>query len=97
MSKIQDKFKELKSKNEKALISYIMIGFPNENTTLSIVRGLVRGGTDIIELGFPLSDPIADGPVIQNASSVSLNKGAKIEKFFSLVKKIRKETDIPLV
>ncbi len=97
MSKIQDKFKELKSKNEKALISYIMIGFPNENTTLSIVRGLVRGGTDIIELGFPFSDPIADGPVIQNASTVSLNKGAKIEKFFSLVKKIRKEIDIPLV
>ena len=97
MSKIQDKFKELKSKNEKALISYIMTGFPNENTTLSIVRGLVRGGADIIELGFPFSDPIADGPVIQNASTVSLNKGAKIEKFFSLVKKIRKETDVPLV
>ena len=50
MSKIQDKFKELKSKNEKALISYIMVGFPNENTPLSIVRGLVNGGTHIIEL-----------------------------------------------
>ena len=97
MSKIQDKFKELKSKNEKALISYIMTGFPNENTTLSIVRGLVNGGTDIIELGFPFSDPIADGPVIQNASTISLNRGAKIEKFFKIVKKIRKETDIPLV
>ena len=48
MSKIQDKFKELKSKNEKALISYIMAGFPNENATLSIVRGLVKGGADII-------------------------------------------------
>ena len=97
MSKIQDKFKELKSKNEKALISYIMTGFPNENTTLSIVKGLVKGGADIIELGFPFSDPIADGPVIQNASTVSLNKGAKIEKFFRLVKKIRKDTDVPLV
>ena len=97
MSKIQDKFKELKSKNEKALISYIMTGFPNENATLSIVKGLVNGGTDIIELGFPFSDPIADGPVIQNASTISLNKGAKIEKFFRTVKKIRKETDIPLV
>jgi len=97
MSKIQDKFKELKSKNEKALISYIMTGFPNENTTLSIVKGLVKGGADIIELGFPFSDPIADGPVIQNASTVSLNKGAKIEKFFRLVKKIRKATDVPLV
>jgi tryptophan synthase alpha chain len=74
-----------------------MTGFPNENTTLSIVKGLVKGGADIIELGFPFSDPIADGPVIQNASTVSLNKGAKIEKFFRLVKKIRKDTDIPLV
>jgi len=97
MSKIQDKFKELKSKNEKALISYIMVGFPNENTTLSIVRGFVNGGTDIIELGFPFSDPIADGPVIQNASTISLNNGARIEKFFKVVKKIRKETNIPLV
>ena len=97
MSKIQDKFKELKSKNEKALISYIMTGFPNENATLSIVEGLVNGGADIIELGFPFSDPIADGPVIQNASTISLNKGAKTEKFFRTVKKIRKETDIPLV
>ena len=50
MSKIQDKFKELKSRNEKALISYIMTGFPNENTTMSIVRGLVKGGADIIDL-----------------------------------------------
>jgi len=97
MSKIQDKFKELKSKNEKALISYIMAGYPNENTTLSIVNGLVNGGTDIIELGFPFSDPIADGPVIQNASTISLNKGIKIEKFFRIVKKIRKKTSIPLV
>ncbi len=97
MSKIQDKFKELKSKNEKALISYIMAGYPNENTTLSIINGLVNGGTDIIELGFPFSDPIADGPVIQNASTISLNKGMKIEKFFRIVKKIRKKTNIPLV
>jgi tryptophan synthase alpha chain len=97
MSKIQDKFKELKSKNEKALISYIMAGYPNENTTLSIINGLVNGGTDIIELGFPFSDPIADGPVIQNASTISLNKGIKIEKFFRIVKKIRKKTNIPLV
>ncbi len=52
---------------------------------------------DIIELGFPFSDPLADGPVIQNASTISLEKGTKIAKFFSLVKKIRKETDIPLI
>lgn len=97
MSKIKEKFAELQIRKEKALISYIMAGFPNEKSTLSVVRGLVKGGVDIIELGFPFSDPLADGPVIQNASTVSLEKGTEIEKFFALVKKIRKETDTPLV
>ncbi|MGY5140751.1 MAG: tryptophan synthase subunit alpha [Candidatus Nitrosopumilus sp. Bin_571-38] len=97
MTRIKEKFAELQSKNQKALISYIMTGFPNEKATMSTVRGLVKGGVDIIELGFPFSDPLADGPVIQNASTVSLEKGTNIVKFFSLVKKIRKETDIPLI
>jgi len=72
MSRINEKFTELKRKNEKALIAYIMMGFPNEKATITTVRGLVKGGADIIELGFPFSDPLADGPVIQNASTVSL-------------------------
>jgi len=97
MSRIKEKFSELKSKKEKALVSYIMVGYPSENATLSAIRGLVKGGADIIELGFPFSDPIADGPVIQKASTGSLNNGIKIEKFFKLVKKIRKETNIPLI
>ena len=97
MSKIKAKFTELEAKDQKALIAYIMAGFPNEKTTIATVRGLVKGGVDIIELGFPFSDPLADGPVIQNASTISLQKGTRISKFFSLVKKIRKETDIPLV
>lgn len=97
MTRIKEKFAELESRKEKALISYIMAGYPNDKATIATVRGLVKGGVDIIELGFPFSDPLADGPVIQNASTVSLEKGTKIAKFFSLVKKIRKETDIPLV
>jgi tryptophan synthase alpha chain len=97
MSRIKEKFEELEKRNEKALISYIMLGFPNEKATMSTVRGLVKGGVDIIELGFPFSDPLADGPVIQNASTISLEKGFNISKFFNIVKKIRKETDIPLV
>ena len=97
MSRIQDKFNQLKSNNEAALISYIMAGYPSEKATLSAVRGLIRGGADIIELGFPFSDPIADGPTIQMASTESLNNGTKIDDFFAIVKKIRKESDIPLV
>jgi len=97
MSKIKEKFAELSAKNQRALISYIMVGFPNEKATIAAVRGLVTGGVDIIELGFPFSDPLADGPVIQNASTVSLENGTTISKYFDIVKKIRKETDIPLV
>ncbi len=97
MSRIKEKFAELEAKNEKALISYIMVGFPNERATLSAVKGLVKGGADIIELGFPFSDPLADGPVIQNASTVSLENGTRINNFFNFVKKIRKLTNTPLV
>jgi tryptophan synthase alpha chain len=97
MTRIKDKFTALESQNEKALIAYIMAGFPNEKSTITTVKGLVKGGVDIIELGFPFSDPLADGPVIQNASTISLQKGTNIAKFFSLVRKIRKETNIPLV
>jgi tryptophan synthase alpha chain len=97
MSRIKNKFLELKKKKEKALIAYVMVGYPNEKTTISAIRGLLKGGADIIEVGFPFSDPIADGPVIQNASTISLNKGTKLENFFQIIKKIRKETDVPLV
>ncbi|MBI2111657.1 MAG: tryptophan synthase subunit alpha [Nitrosarchaeum sp.] len=97
MPRIKEKFAELSAKKEKALIAYIMVGYPNENATISAVRGLIKGGADIIELGFPFSDPLADGPIIQNASTVSLDNGTKINRFFNIVKKIRKETDTPLI
>jgi len=97
MSRIKTRFRQLFKKKEKALIAYIMVGYPNQYSTLPIVRGLARGGADIIELGFPFSDPLADGPIIQNASTISLNKGITRNKFLDIVKKIRKETEVPLV
>src|SRR5439155_20301999 len=97
MSRIKDKFQELKRKKQKALIAYVVAGYPNEKGTISAVRGLVKGGADIIELGLPFSDPLADGPVIQNASYLVLRKGMNFEKFVSQVQRIRKETQIPLV
>ena len=97
MERIKEKFAELEAKNQKALISYIMVGFPNTDATVAAVKGLVSGGADIIELGFPFSDPLADGPTIQNASTISLNNKTKIRQYFGIVKKIRKETGIPLV
>ena len=97
MSRISERFAQLQAKGHKALISYIMAGFPDEGSTMSAVRGLVRGGADIIELGFPFSDPLADGPVIQNAGTASLENGTSVAGFFRMVRRIRKETDIPLV
>lgn len=97
MSRISLKFAELAGKNQKALIAYIMTGYPNEKATMAVVSGLVKGGADIIELGFPFSDPIADGPVIQNAGTASLEQGTTAKKFFALVKKIRRQTNTPLV
>jgi len=97
MSKIKKKFEELSAKNEKALIAYVMAGYPNQKYSLSAIRGLVKGGADIIEIGFPFSDPLADGPIIQNASTISLKNETSISDFLKIVKKIRKETSIPLV
>lgn len=97
MSRIKNKFLELESKNQKALIAYVVAGYPNEKGTLSAVRGLIKGGADIIEIGLPFSDPLADGPVIQNATYFALKNGMNTTKFFEIVKKIRKETDLPLV
>src|SRR2546428_10052663 len=97
MSRIKDKFQELKRKKQKALIAYVVAGYPSEKGTISAVRGLVKGGADIIELGLPFSDRLADGSVIQHASYDALSKGMNLEKFVNLVKKIRKETQVPLV
>lgn len=96
-SRIESRFAELGSKNEKALIAYTMVGYPSEKDTLTIIRGLIKGGADIIELGFPFSDPLADGLVIQKASTASLDRGTNLEQLFRLVKKIRAESNIPLV
>jgi tryptophan synthase alpha chain len=96
-SRIKAKFFELKSKKEKALIMYTMVGYPSEKSTFSTIMGLIKGGADIIELGFPFSDPLADGPVIQNASTISLERGTKIGQFFALVRKIREKSQVPLV
>lgn len=97
MSRIQDKFQELRSKGQKAFIAYAMAGYPNDRRTLDIVLSLVEGGADIIEIGLPFSDPLADGPVIQNASFHALQSGMNFERFLRIVRKIRKKTSVPLV
>lgn len=93
--KISEKFSELREKKEGALICYVMAGDPSAEITGEIVKALVDGGADIIELGFPFSDPVADGPTIQVAGQRSLAAGMDTQRYFELVKAL--EVQIPLV
>lgn len=96
MNRIESKFKELKENNKKAFVAYICAGDPSLDSTEKIIHTLEESGVDIIELGIPYSDPLADGPVIQAAALRSLGAGFKISNFFEKVKQIRQNTSIPL-
>lgn len=86
--KIEEKFRELKKKKERALIGFVTAGDPTPKDTLDIVNAMIKGGVDIIELGLPFSDPIADGPTIQKAGERSLKAGMNPDLFFKLAEKI---------
>jgi len=83
-------FKKLKSKNQSALILFLTAGDPNIKTTSKLLQVIPKTGVDIIELGFPFSDPMADGPIIQRASERSLKNKTNLRKVLLLVKKFRK-------
>lgn len=93
--KLSSKFNELKTKNEAALLSYVCAGDPDIESTPAIVDALIKGGADIIELGLPYSDPVADGPTIQEASERALNAGMNPDRYFELVGSL--DVDVPLV
>ncbi len=97
MSNITKVFNELKKANKKALIPYIMAGDPSLDATKKYVIDLEKSGADIIELGVPFSDPLADGPTIQLAAERSLQNGTTLRKVLRLVKDIRKTSDIPII
>src|SRR5262249_48917206 len=97
MTRIEKTFARLKSENRKAFIPYITAGDPSLNITLDLVLSLEKAGADIIELGVPFSDPIADGPVIQRATERALKNGVNLHKVLELGENIRKKSDIPLI
>ena len=97
MSRIQKRFDWLKSKSEKALVAFITAGDPDLATTQELFSVIEEGGADIIELGVPFSDPLADGPVIQAASQRSLKSGTTLKKIVQLVRDIRKSSQLPIV
>ena len=92
MSRIDAKFAALKAENRKAFVSYIMAGDPDMERSLEIVKGLPAAGVDIIELGLPFTDPMADGPTIQLAGQRALEAGMTLEKTLDLARAFR-ETD----
>jgi len=97
ISRIKEKFRELKEKKKKAFIPYIMAGDPSLENTRDIVQMLEECGADIVELGVPFTDPLADGPTIQMASERALKAGITLKKVISFVKDLRQGTRIPLV
>ena len=97
MNRIDQKFEMMKSKGEKAFIPYVCGGDPSLSETEEIIYMLEDAGCHIIEVGIPFSDPLADGPVIQAASSRAIENGFKLDKFFETVKNIRKKSDVALV
>lgn len=96
MRRIEQTFKRLKRKGQAALIPFIVAGDPDLETTEALVIRMFESGADIIELGVPYSDPLADGPTIQAASQRALQKGVNLEDIFGLAKKL-KEITPPLV
>jgi tryptophan synthase alpha chain len=94
---IQSVFNNLKKHNKKALIPYIMAGDPSLKETEQLVYALEESGADLIELGVPFSDPLADGPTIQRASERALQNKVTLRDVLTLVSKVRQKSSIPLV
>lgn len=97
MNRITSKFSELKKDGKTAFIGYLTAGDPNIDKTIELVHAIEAGGADIIEIGIPYSDPLADGSVIQAAGLRAFDSGVKVSQVFDAVKKIRKSTEIPLL
>jgi tryptophan synthase alpha chain len=97
MTRIEKKFQELKAANRKAFIPYITAGDPDLKTSAELILALDRAGADIIEVGVPFSDPIADGPVIQRATERALASNTRLRDILLLGAEIRKKSQVPLL
>ncbi|MEX3505290.1 tryptophan synthase subunit alpha [Corynebacterium sp. LK2510] len=97
MSRYEKTFADLKAKGEAAFVPFVMLGDPNPNDALEIIRTIVNAGADALELGVPFSDPVADGPTIQKAHIRALDSGATVDKALEQLRTIRSEfPDLPI-
>lgn len=97
MSRIEKRFQQSKSEKRTCRIIYLTCGYPDLRSTEKLIPELDKAGVDIIELGFPFSDPVADGPIIQIASQKALENNYSVHDYFQMVKRVRRETAVPLV
>ena len=97
MTRLEKVMAELKAAGKKGIFIYITAGAPDVATTIEAVRQAEKAGANVIELGLPFSDPMADGPVIQNASVMALRAGMTMKKELEIVREIRKFSQIPLI
>ncbi|KNZ68350.1 tryptophan synthase subunit alpha [Thermincola ferriacetica] len=96
-NRIKQKFDNLARRGEKGLITFVTAGDPDLETTVRLVLEMEKAGADIVELGVPYSDPLADGPVIQKASLRALKNGTALKGIFGAVREVRKQSNIPLI
>ena len=97
MSRLATRFEKLQSQQRKALVSYVMAGDPQPQVTVPLLHKMVAAGVDVIELGLPFSDPMADGPTIQESGTIALRNGMTLKVLFEQMKDIRSEVTIPLI
>jgi len=97
MTRIEKTFERLAKANSRGLIAYITAGDPSPSRTVELVLALEKGGADIIELGVPFSDPIADGPVIQRAGERALRAGTTLAKVLDILRDLRRSSQIPVI
>jgi tryptophan synthase alpha chain len=97
MGRISQTFARLQKAHERALIPYVTAGDPDLEMTKTLVREMVRRGGDLIEIGVPFSDPLADGPIIQRASQRALRGGTTLRTILQAVNELRRDVDVPLV
>ena len=97
MNRIDLTFQKYKEEGRKALIAFITGGDPNIETTEKLILAMAEVGVDVVEIGIPFSDPVAEGEVIQAASKRALENGCTVDKLFCMVKRLREKTEMPLL
>jgi tryptophan synthase alpha chain len=97
MGRIEACFSELRARGERALIPFLTAGDPNLPTTQALVLSIAKAGADLIEIGVPFSDPLAEGPTIQRSSERALKSGTTLHRVLGLIKNLREKIDQPLV